>query len=172
MGVSCNGWRWLPPNFVGTARSGRAFAPTWIRWIVCVYAQHPWYGMCQGSTTVPSSETFSPFFNADIRTPLFSADVLKKCALIALHVIAEEGRDGDGCHDVMSRVWGTKWKFAAQRGQCGRVETKLGRKTKVCLLVALVKATCATMRCTSSGCTDLVARSPFSCRIGSWQRWH
>ena len=30
--------------------------------------------------------------------PLFSADVLKKCALIALHVIAEEGRDGDGCH--------------------------------------------------------------------------
>ena len=27
---------------------------------------------------------------------LFSADVLKKCALIALQVIAEEGRDGDG----------------------------------------------------------------------------
>ena len=30
--------------------------------------------------------------------PLFSADVLKKCALIDLHVIAEEGRDGDGSH--------------------------------------------------------------------------
>ena len=30
--------------------------------------------------------------------PLFSADVLKKCALLALHVIVEEGRDGDGCH--------------------------------------------------------------------------
>ena len=44
------------------------------------------------------NDTFSPFFNADIRTPLFSADVLKKCALIALHVIAEEGRDGDACH--------------------------------------------------------------------------
>ena len=29
---------------------------------------------------------------------LFSADVLKKCALLALHVIVEEGRDGDGCH--------------------------------------------------------------------------
>ena len=70
--------------------------------------------MCQGSTvrkassfflliqkepaTVPVSETFSPFFNADIRTSLFSAGFLKKCALIALHVIAEEGRDGDGCH--------------------------------------------------------------------------
>ena len=44
----------------------------------------------------PNSETFSPFINPDIRTVLFSADVLKKCALIALHVMAEEGRDGDG----------------------------------------------------------------------------
>ena len=47
---------------------------------------------------VSGSENFSPFFNADIRTPVFSADVLKKCALTALHVIAEDGRDGDGCH--------------------------------------------------------------------------
>ena len=30
--------------------SGRAFGPTWTRWIVCVYAQHPWHGMWQGST--------------------------------------------------------------------------------------------------------------------------
>ena len=38
-------------------------------------------------------ETFSPFFKADIRAPL-------KCALIALHLIAEEGRGGeDGCPD-------------------------------------------------------------------------
>ena len=49
-------------------------------------------------------ETFSPFFNADIRTTLFSADVLKKCALIALHLIAEEGRDGDGCHVLGRRI--------------------------------------------------------------------
>ena len=47
---------------------------------------------------MPVSETFSPFSNADIRTTLFSAHVLKKCALIALHVIAEKRRDGDGCH--------------------------------------------------------------------------
>ena len=47
---------------------------------------------------VAGGETFSPFFNDDIRTPLFSADVLKKRALVALHLIAEEGRDGDGCH--------------------------------------------------------------------------
>ena len=30
------------------------------------------------------------------RLPLFSADVLKKCALLAMHVMAKEGRDGDG----------------------------------------------------------------------------
>ena len=42
------------------------------------------------------SDTFNPFFNADIRTFLFSADVLKKCALFALHIIADEGKDGDG----------------------------------------------------------------------------
>ena len=74
---------------------------------VCVCAQHSWSGMYQGSTgrtassffliqkepeTMQDSDTFSPFINADIRTPFFSADVLKKCALIALHFIAEEGR--------------------------------------------------------------------------------
>ena len=48
--------------------------------------------------TVPDSVTFSLFINADIRTPLISADVLKKCALVALHFITEEGRDGEGCH--------------------------------------------------------------------------
>ena len=49
--------------------------------------------------TLPGSETFSPCFNADIRNPLFSADVLKKCALVGLHEVAEEGRSGeDGCH--------------------------------------------------------------------------
>ena len=47
---------------------------------------------------MPGSETFSVFFNADMRAPLFSAGVLKKCTLDALHVVAEEGRDGDGCH--------------------------------------------------------------------------
>ena len=33
----------------GRSRSGRASGPTWIRWIVCVHAQHPWNGTCQGS---------------------------------------------------------------------------------------------------------------------------
>ena len=62
--------------------------------------------------TVPGSETFSPFFNADIRTSLFSADVLKKCALLALHVIAEEGRDGDGCHVP---GLGDEWKMGCPK---------------------------------------------------------
>ena len=46
----------------------------------------------------------------------------------------------------MSLVWGTNGKWAAQRVQCGEVETKLGRKTKMCLLMALEKATLATMQ--------------------------
>ena len=48
--------------------------------------------------TVPVSETFSPFVNADIRTSLFSADVLKKSALLGTHLLAEERKEDDGCH--------------------------------------------------------------------------
>ena len=56
--------------------------------------------------SMPGSETVSPFINADIRTPFFSADVLKKCALVALHLIAEEGRDGEGCRfHGLGDVW-------------------------------------------------------------------
>ena len=40
---------------------------------------------------MPGSETFSPSFAADIRRPFFSADVLTKCALIALHLLEEDG---------------------------------------------------------------------------------
>ena len=61
---------------------------------------------------------------------------------------------------------------AAQRLQGGKVKAKLGRRMKVRLPPNLVKAMRATMRCTSSGCMGRVTRSLFSCRIGSWQRWH
>ena len=57
-------------------------------------------------------ETFSPFFNADICTSLYSADVLKKCALLALHLIAEEGRDGDG---FQVHGLGDEWKMACPK---------------------------------------------------------
>ena len=94
--------------------------------------------------TVPGSETFSPFFNADIRTTLFSADVLNKCALTALHVIAEEGRDGDGCHVP---GFGVRMENGLpKRVQCGSVKAKLSRKTKMRPPAALDKAMCATMR--------------------------
>ena len=52
----------------------------------------------KGAATVLGSETFRPFINVAIRTPFLSAEVLKKCALIALHLIAEEGRYGEACH--------------------------------------------------------------------------
>ena len=86
----CSGLQWLAQassNFCGSSLSGRAFGRTWTRGIVCVHAQHPWSGMYQGSTgrmassffflvqkeavTMLGSETFSPFFTADIRTSLF-----------------------------------------------------------------------------------------------------
>ena len=63
--------------------------------------------------TVPGSETFSPFFNADSRTPFFAADVLKECALAALHVIAEAGRDGKiGCR---APGLGDEWKMGCPK---------------------------------------------------------
>ena len=40
---------------------------------------------------MPGSETVGPFFAADIRTPFFSADVLK-CALVGMHLISEKKR--------------------------------------------------------------------------------
>ena len=37
-----------------------ASSKVWIQWIVCVYAQHPWPGMCQGSTGRMASSFFLP----------------------------------------------------------------------------------------------------------------
>ena len=63
--------------------------------------------------TVTGSGTFSPLFNADICSSLFSADVLKKCALIALHMIAEEGRDEEvGC---CAPGLGDEWKMGCPK---------------------------------------------------------
>ena len=58
------------------------------------------------------SETFSPFFAADIRTPFFSADVHKKCALIAMHLIAEEGRGESACRTL---DLGDTWRFGCPK---------------------------------------------------------
>ena len=45
-----------------------------------------------GSGDGQGSEIFSPCINADIRTPSSLLMSSRKCALTALHVIAEEGR--------------------------------------------------------------------------------
>ena len=63
---------------------------------------------------LPDGQIFSPFINADIRTLLFSADVLRKCALLAMHLIAEEGRDADGSH---APGLGDEWKKGCSKSQ-------------------------------------------------------
>ena len=68
-----------------------------------------------------------PAIAPNSETSLFSAGVLKKCALIALHTMEEMEMD------VKSPSWEKNGKWAAQRVQSGRVKAKLGRKTKVCL---------------------------------------
>ena len=77
----------------------------------------------------------------------------------------------------MTLDWLTHGKWAAQRVQCGRVKAKFGRKTNVCLLVALEEGMWATMSCTSSGLYGLggkvslflqdwlLAKVALSCRI-------
>ena len=47
------------------------------------------------------------------------------------------------------------------------MKAKRGRKTKMRPLVALVKAMCATTRCTSLGCVGLVTRSFFPTGLGA-----
>ena len=97
-------WRALASSKVcGKSRSGRAFLP-YLDPLdsVCLRTESAeWHaaGKCgphgelsffliqKELATEPVGETFSPFFNADIRTPLFSADVLEKCAVLALHII-------------------------------------------------------------------------------------
>ena len=116
-------------NVCGRSRSGRAFGPVWTRGRVCVYAQHPWCGMCQGSMGRMAS-SFSSLFRRSPRRcrvarplapsslltsapPFFSADVLKKCALLGMNLTAEEGRGGgSGCRTLKlgdSRRYGCPW---------------------------------------------------------------
>ena len=102
--------------------------------------------------TMSGSETFSPFFAADILTPFFSADVLKKCALIGMHPIAEEGRvESSGCR---TRIFGDMWRHP--KSPIWKVRMQLGLRTKAFHRVFLAKTTCAIVRCTSSGCMGLV----------------
>ena len=104
--------------------------------------------------TMLGSETLDP---CPIRTA-FSLLMSSRSARLSPCTLSRKKEEAETM-DVMLLVWGTNGKWAAQRVPCGRVKAKLCRKTKVCLLVALVKAMCATMRCALSGCMGLVARS-------------
>ena len=55
----------------------------------------------------------SPFLNADIRTSLFSADVLKKCALIALHVNGRRRKIWGWISSPLS--WEEEWKMGCPK---------------------------------------------------------
>ena len=96
-----NGGRWLPPKFLGKADLGGRLAyldPTdstclrtaSLEWNVPgKYGPHVelFFDRIQKEpATEQVGDSFSPFFNADIRTlpPLFSADVLMTCALLRL----------------------------------------------------------------------------------------
>ena len=60
-------------------------------------------------------QTVRPFALSSMLTsapPLFSADVLEECALLALHIIAEEGRDGDG---FQTPELGDEWKICCPK---------------------------------------------------------
>ena len=109
---------------------------------------------------VPDSETFSPFMNSDIRTPFYSADDLKMCALLALHIIAEEGRDGDG---FQVPVLEEEWKMGCPKSPRWESEGEAWSEDEDASSTASREG---------NVCNDALPRSPFSCRIGSWQRWH
>ena len=162
----------------GRRRSGTAFGPTWIRWIVCVYAQHPWSGMCQGSMggmassflpdsdgagIDPGSQSISPFLNADTRTS-FSLLLSSRSARLLPCTQSRKKEEAEKM-DVMLLMWGTYGNWAVQRLQCGKVKAKPGQKTEACLRVTLEKAMCATKRCMSLGCMGLLTRSLWSCHI-------
>ena len=98
-GVFCNGPRWLPPKFAGKADLGGRLAVLGSQWIVRVclrtasmvwdvpgkYGPHDelsFFLIQKEPATMPGSETFSPFFNADIRSP-FSLLVSSRSARLS-----------------------------------------------------------------------------------------
>ena len=111
----------------------------------------------------PSNETVSLFINPGIRFAFFSADILKKCAPTALHVMAEEGRNGEGCHVPELRE---ERDMGCPKSPMWESGDEAWSEDESVLPMGHEKAMGTTMRCTSSGCMGLVARSLFSFRIG------
>ena len=83
-------------NSCGRSRSGRAFGPIWIRGTPCVCAQPPRTGMFRGSMgRMASSFSFymkEPMVLSELVEfgPFIPAETVKACALVCLHMMAEE----------------------------------------------------------------------------------
>ena len=103
--------------------------------------------------------TFSPFINPGIRLSFFSADVLKKCALIALHVKAEEGRGWDG---FQVPELGEEWKMGRPKSPKWESDGEAWSEDESVSSDGSQKGNmCKKTRCTSSGCMGPVTRSFF-----------
>ena len=102
--------------------------------------------------TMTGSETFSPFSTAD------TADVLKKCALIALHSIPEEEKGSEsGCR---APDLGDTWRFGCPKGPMWDSEDESRSEDEsVSSRGSREDTVCNDARCTSSGCMGLVTRS-------------
>ena len=101
---------------------------------------------------------------------LFSADVLKKCALIALHIIAEEGEGGEGgCHAPDLR---DEWKVGCPKSPMWE---SVG---EACLEDESVFSSDPRGGNVCNDALHVIGlygpgdNNSLSCRIGSWQRWH
>ena len=116
---------------------------------VCVYAQHPLSGMCQGSTGRMAS-SFSSLFRRSWRRcrvtgPLVPSLLLTSEPNISLLMSSRSARvspctssrkkDEPEKMDVMLLIWGTNGNCVVQRLQYGKVRTNLSLKTQACLQV-------------------------------------
>ena len=142
-GPFCNGRCWLPSKFVGktdlggrqlqrgsNSASTECHVPR-----ECGPDGELFCFLIQELEKMPGSETFGPFYNADIRT-LLSLLMSSRRALVALHVVAEEGRDGEvGCR---APGLGTNGRISHPKSPMWESEGEVW--SKLCLPVALEKA--------------------------------
>ena len=161
--VVFNDLRRLPPTSVWEA--ARAFGSTWTRGIVCGGVERArelraaWRALFlpdSEATTMPGSKTFSPSFTADIRTPIslcwYSQEVR------AYRHALNSGR-GKRWRDWLFPDLGNTWRLGCPQSNVGKWGWSLGWRLKRFLKCFAREQLCATVRCTSSGCMGLVARS-------------
>ena len=154
-GAFSNGCCWLPPKFVGKADLGGRLALLGTDG-QCVFT-HSVHGVeCARKVRATRRALFLPDSGAGDGTywtvrPSAPAPMLTSASPFSPPMSLGSARLSPWKAkaekmDVMLLVWRTNGKWAVQRVQCGRVKAKLGRKTKVCLPVALEKAMCEAVR--------------------------